>query len=479
MTRTDPFRLRLEQRVAVFVGEHAVLLRGERAVLMLSGGPDSMALLTLVRTLEHRLRLGLTLSAVHVDYRARGAESDRDRGLVERACAEAGVPLRVLRLERPPAGPSFQERAREVRYRFAREAAAACGGAVLVTGHNRDDQAETVLYRLAKYASPRALAGMPPRRGDLARPLLCLGAAEVRAYCAAAGIEYGEDASNATASYRRNVLRLEVLPRLEALNPRLSETLAASALQAAAEAEVLAGAVAGARARTRAPAGPDARAAAEVAALEAEPPALRALVLHELVAEVFGGHALVERRVVEALLALAARPGGGRVSLGRGFEAVREGGLLVIRRAAGPHGCAPVTLQGDDLEGAGAAAGFCGRRVRLAVLPGAAFDRAAAAAGEGFAGLAAAPARVVLRHPRRGERFAPAGLGGETTVARFLAAARVPPEQRRGAVVVEVDGATAWLGFRGPGGRPAARVAQPFLVDESTGCTLHVTLEEV
>ena len=218
----------------------------------------------------------------------------------------------------------------------------------------------------------------------------------------------------------------------------------------------------------------------DVAALAAEPPALRALVLHDLAVEALGGHALVERRLVEALLALAARPGGGRVSLGRGLEAAREGGLLVVRQAPPSHACPSVTLAGDGLEAgpAGVAAPFCGRRVRLVLLPGAAFDHAAAGAGEGFAGLTRPPALVVVRHPRRGERFAPAGLGDETTAARFLAAARVPPEERRRAVVLEVDGAVAWLGFRGPGGRPAGRVAQPFLVDESTVCTLHVTLEE-
>ena len=492
MPRSDPLCLRLERRVATFVAAHEVFRPAEGAVLMLSGGPDSMALLSVARAVDRRLGLGLALAAVHVDYRARGEHSDRDRALVEDACAAAGVPLHVLRLERPLTGAAFQARARDVRYRFAREVLERERAAVLVTGHNRDDQAETVLYRLAKYASPRGLQGMRPRGGDVARPLLCLGAAEVREYCAAAGIAWGEDASNERPAYARNALRLQVMPRLRELNPRLSETLAAAALQAAAEAEVLAAAVAEARGRAAVDAGPDGVAALDAAALAAEPPALRALVLHGLAVEVFGGHALVERRLVEALLALAARPRG-RVSLGRGFEAARVGGVLVVRPAAVPHVCPPVTLMGDDDVLAGddrtsgrdglalagpVSAAFCDRRVTLAPRPGAVFERGPAAAGEGFAGLAAAPARVLVRHPRRAERFAPAGLGGETTVARFLAAARVPPEERRRAVVLELDGATAWLAFRGPGGRLTARVAQPFLVDESTVCTLHVKLEE-
>jgi tRNA(Ile)-lysidine synthase len=484
MTRTDPLLRSVERRVTGFVAEHGLLRAEERLVLLLSGGADSMALLAIVRAVDRRLGLGLVFAAVHVDYGMRGADSDRDSELVERGCEAAGVPLHVLRLERRLGGPDFQARAREARYTFARDVAGAEGAHALVTGHNRDDQAETVLYRLTKYASPRGLAGMRPRDGDVARPLLCLGAAEVRAYCRAAGIAFGEDASNARPDYARNRLRLEVLPRLEALNPRAAETLAAAALQAAAEADVLDAAAAEALRRVRVDAGADVLAAVDVAALAAEPPALRALVLHDLLRDLMGGEALVERRLVEACLSLARRPGGGSASLGRGLVAAREGPMLVVRAAAPPHACADVAVQAGELRGAAGestsvTAAFCGRRYRLSLRRGPVYDRRAAAAGSGFAGLSAPPALVTLRHPRRGERFAPGGLGAETTVARFLAARRVPPQERRRAVLLDVDGAAAWVGFVAtPGGELRGRVAQPFLVDESTDCTLQVELEE-
>jgi tRNA(Ile)-lysidine synthase len=490
MTRADPLIAGTERRVCDFIRQRGVLRAEERVVLMLSGGADSMGLLALVRAADRRLGLGLDLAAVHVDYCTRGADSDRDRELVENACEAAGVRLRTLRLERPLGTAGFQARARGARYVFAREVAAREGADTLVTGHNRDDQAETVLYRLAKYASPRSLVGMRPRDADVARPLLCLGAAEVRAYCRAAGIAFGEDASNLTPAYARNALRLEVLPRLEALNPRVSETLAATALQAAAEADVLDTVAAEAERRVRADAEPDAVAAVDVAALAAEPEALRSLLLHDLLRGVMGGDALVERRLVEACLALAGRPGGGRASLGHGLVAAREGPLLVVREAARPHACAAVTVAGDQLiarpalpdaasagRPAAVVAEFCGRRYRLRLHRGPVLDRAAA--GVAFAGLAGPPSRVTLRHPRRGERFAPHGLGAETTVARFLAGGRVPPEQRRRAVVLDVDGRTAWVwSAAGQGGARTARVAEAFLVDESTDCTLTVELEE-
>ena len=475
MARLPAACLRLQRRVAESVTQTGTLRPGEHALLLLSGGADSMALLSLVRAVDRRLGLGLSLEALHVDYGLRGADSDRDRLIVARRCAEAEVPLHVERLRGRLSGRDFQARARDQRYGLARQLAEKHGCTVIVTAHNRDDQAETILYRLAKYASPRGLTGMRPRERGLARPLLGLGAAEIREYCRAAAVEYGEDVTNAAPLYARNVLRLEVLPRLEALNPRLAETLAASAAQAAAEADVLAEAAAAARTRVVRPPGRGEVAVIDLAALAAEPPALRALALHGLVRDAMGGEALVERRLVEALERLATRPDDtGRVSFGGGLEAVRARGSLRLRLTAPPHACAPTMLDGAELAaagGAGLTAGFCGGLWRLRLLPGGVFDREAALAGEGFAGLAGAPRRVTLRHPRRGERFAPLGLGGETTLARFLAAARVPAERRPLTPILDVDGRAAWVG-----GAPG-RVAQAFTVEDSSALTLHVVQE--
>ncbi len=374
-----------------------------------------MALLSLVRAADRRLSLGLRLAALHVDYGLRGADSDRDRRIVERACRETGLPLHVERLGGRLAGRDFQARAREQRYGLARQLAVEHGYGVVATAHNRDDQAETILYRLTKYASPRGLAGMRPRDGDLARPLLGLGAAEIREYCRAAGVEYGEDVTNTAPHYARNVLRLEVLPRLEALNPRLAETLAAAAEQAAAEADVLAAVAAGARERVVRPPGAGDLVVVDLTALAAEPPALRALVLHDLVREAMGGEALVERRIVEALLRLAERvDDAGRVSLGRGLEGVRGRGALRIRAVGAAHVCPQAVVDGAALAAAGEAGlavEFCARVWRLRLRPGAAFDREAALAGAAFAGLSgrAAARDAAARAPRRALRPARAG----------------------------------------------------------------------
>ncbi|MCX6363909.1 MAG: tRNA lysidine(34) synthetase TilS [Actinobacteria bacterium] len=450
MGGVDAASFRLERRVAGFVAREDVLRPGEHLLLMLSGGADSMALLALLPGVDVRLGLGLRLSALHVDYGARGADSDRDREIVTRACEAAGVPLHVVRLRRRLSGSSFQARARALRYARAEQIAVSNGCAVVVTAHNRDDQAETVLYRLAKYASPRGLAGMRPRERPparpLARPLLCLGAAEIREYCRARGVEYGEDVTNSRPVYARNALRLEVLPALQRLNPRVAETLADTAAMAAAEADVLAAATAAAAARAAWPKAPGDLAAFGIAALAVEPPALRALVLHDAAREALGGQALVERRVVEALLNLCTRrDDAGSAGLGRGLEAVRAGGVLRLRRREPAHVCRAAAIDGAALAatgGEGVALVACGRSFRARLQDGSALERDPARA---FIGLPGPPRRVTLRHPRRGERFAPLGLGHETTVARFLAGARAPAPERARAFVLAAGRGAAGL----------------------------------
>jgi tRNA(Ile)-lysidine synthase len=464
MTRSLTSPPSVERRVAAFIADSTVLRAGEKALLLLSGGADSMALLAILPRASRRLRLGLRLRALHVDYATRGADSDRDRRIVEEACAALRVPLDVVRLERKLAGADFQRRAREVRYRAAREVRARESFDVIVTAHNRDDQAETVLYRLTKYAAPSSLVGMRPREGDLARPLLCLSAAEIRSFCAARGVAYGEDVSNATTVYARNLLRHEVLPVLARINPSVVQTLADGAEVAAAEREVLRAAVDEAWGRVAVGEGGD---VLDVAALALEPPALRALCLRRLLQSAFGEEALIQRRLLAGLLDLAGTTVGvRRLALPEGREAVREYGRLRLTSRGRPHECEPVVVE------AGGTAIFCGRRFALRVLaqvPPA--ERLADHGASAFLAPAAPVRRLVLRHPRPGDAFRPLGMSATVSLSRFLAAAKVPADGRERAVVAEAEGTLAWVlpaeGVRG-------RVAEDFRVGCGSGEVLHL-----
>jgi len=480
VTRSCASAPSIARRVAAYVDEADVLCPGEKALLLLSGGADSMALLALLPGVSRRLGLGLRLRALHVDYATRGEDSERDRRIVEEACEAARVPLDVVRLERKLAPSDFQRRARELRYRAAREVCAREDLDAVATAHNRDDQAETVLYRLAKYAAPSSLVGMRPREGDLARPLLCLTAAEIRAYCAARGIAYGDDVTNATTVYARNLLRHEVLPVLARINPSVVDTLAEGADVAAAERVVLEAALDEAWGRAAVGEGGD---VLDVAALAQEPPALRALCLRRLLQGVYGEEALVERRLLAALDDLVGTVAGSRrLSLPGGYEAVREYGSLRVARRDPAHACEPVLLR------VGSAATFCGRRFAATVVAEApAVERviagiaqapvgahAAANGGEAVFTLASPVESLVLRHPRRGDAFQPFGMSARVSVLRFLAAAKVPAGDRERAVVAEIGGALAWVS---PFAGSVGRIAEQFRVGPRTRVVLRLTEE--
>jgi tRNA(Ile)-lysidine synthase len=451
----------LRRRATSFVSAGELLKPGERALLMLSGGADSMALLDIVRAVDGRLGLGLELAALHVDYATRGAASARDRRIVEDACRALAVPLHVVRLARKPVGPGFQERARRIRYDAARKIVERGDADVVVTAHNRDDQAETVLYRLVKYAAPSSLRAMRPREQELARPLLCLGAAELRAYCAALGIAFGNDESNDTDDYRRNLVRHEVLPVLETINPRVTETLADAAALADDEHVVVAAAVEAAWARVARPVANlrgEPSWELDVKALGAETAALRALCLRRLVFDALGDERLLGRRLTQRLERLAGDTAGSRaVTLGGGLEAVREYDRLAVRARGGAHSCPSAVLS------PGSSTVFCGRRFRAELIVGASFEQTTVAA---WLGVGRPDHEVVLRHPRRGDRLRPFGMASDVLLSDLFTAGRVPRARRPHAVVAELDGRLAWVC---PG-----RSSEWFRVTSGTPYTLHI-----
>jgi tRNA(Ile)-lysidine synthase len=224
-------------RVARAIGEGGLLRPGDRCLVAVSGGPDSVALLDLLGALAPRL--GVALVVGHVDHGTRGEEGRRAAALVARLAAATGLEYREARLPAagcPPAEAALRRARYEALARLAREAG--CG--VVAVAHHREDQAETVLLRLLRGAGPRGLAGMAPARAlphpeggaplRLVRPLLDVPRADLARRVAERGLPTQADPTNADRRYARNALRLDLLPPLRArVNPRLDEALATTA----------------------------------------------------------------------------------------------------------------------------------------------------------------------------------------------------------------------------------------------------------
>ena len=285
-------------------------------VAMLSGGRDSVCLLDLAV----RARGAEAVRVLHVNYGLR-EEADEDASFCAQMCERLGVALELERPQRPDDAGNLQAWARTVRYSAAARVAEPTG-ATIVTGHTADDQVETILYRLASSPSRRALLGMRPRDGRLARPLLGTTRAETTAYCEERGLPWSDDASNEEADYKRNLVRRDLVPQLEKVHPAAKENVLRTAALLREEAELL-----------------DSLVDAELAGGEGvEPgsirharfaelhPALRRLVLQRLADQAAGRPVAGAARFAEQVAGL--HRGGSVLDLGGGVRAVLKGGVV-------------------------------------------------------------------------------------------------------------------------------------------------------
>jgi tRNA(Ile)-lysidine synthase len=215
----------LGTRFLLHVQRTGLLPADGHVLVALSGGLDSSVLLHLLRFHGGALRV----SAAHFDHALRpdsGADADRVRGL----CAAWSVPLQVQRAEWAPVSEAD---AREIRYAFLHAAAARSGADSIATAHHADDQAETVLFRLARGTGVTGLAGIPERRGIIVRPLLPFGRAELLDYAKHVGLRWREDPTNVELRFDRNRIRHIVLPALDAVRPGAARRIAAAAARVA------------------------------------------------------------------------------------------------------------------------------------------------------------------------------------------------------------------------------------------------------
>ena len=180
------------EQVENLIEEYAMLPPGGTVLCAVSGGADSVCLLHLLR--ERAGRGEFSLAAAHYDHRLRGEDSTADAQFVENLCKMWTIPLCLgsgdVAGEARRRGKGVEETARAMRYAFLEEAAAQAGADVIATAHNADDNAETLLLHLVRGTGLQGLAGIPPRRGKVVRPLLTVTRAEIRAYLEKNGLTW-------------------------------------------------------------------------------------------------------------------------------------------------------------------------------------------------------------------------------------------------------------------------------------------------
>lgn len=384
---------------------------GAKVLVAFSGGADSTALLAAA------VQAGYSVMALHCNFHLRGAESDRDERFCREMAARIGAGLLVrhfdVKARVAATGESVEMAAREMRYAWFDEVHAS-EGAPLLTAHHNADNVETFFLNLLRGSGLRGLAGIPPRRGYIMRPLLGVGKEEILEYLASSGLDYVTDSTNLQPDFRRNMLRLEILPELERRFPGATDAVGHTMDNLRRDSDLLHRFVDDERRRRTSPSG-----ALSLDGLGKED---ATLLFHLLDGAL--DYATVERILLSHGLSGKIFSGGGgvRFLLDRGYLSKIEGD----REARAPEISATVLPVGE----------FHPSRDTMEIwLDGSVLDTP-----EG---------EWELRTWRHSDRIAPFGMRGTRAVSSIIAEARVPLTEKGNIWVLTFGGELIWVvGFR-------------------------------
>ena len=433
--------LNLPARFRAFIRRHALITPHDRVLVAVSGGIDSAVLLHLLAGERTRSRYALLVA--HFNHGLRGADADADEAFVRQLAAEYGLPfvagradVRAIAASR---GSGIEEAARAQRYSFLEHLLTEHSCTRCATGHNADDNAETVLFHLFRGSGMRGLAGIPVARnnGTIIRPLLFASRDEIAAFAARTGIRFREDPSNATDDHTRNIIRHHILPVVrERIQPDIAQTvLRTSALMRDADAFITTTARTGLD-------GPLTRRTGEevllpLSLLSPRPEAVQSAMIVEALAEVTGtrpGFATVQR-----VLALRTARSGARAFLQDGWLAARvRGGIRIGRLTATGAYVMPVE-PGTPLA-------VRGGTLLCEPAPRAMFDARPRQPGEYVDAALTGRSGLQVRSWRAGDAFVPLGMRRTKKLSDFFIDARVPAHDRhRTPLLTTAEGAIIWV----------------------------------
>jgi len=459
---SDPFFVQkmlseLEQKVAGFVRANALFDSMDAVLLAVSGGADSMALLYAMCALKSRGILSAALSCAHINHQLRGVEADEDEALVRLQAEE--LKLRVISRRIDVQGfarankLSIETAARNLRRETLLTIAGDNGCSAVATGHQKNDNAETVLQRLARGTGYRGLAGIWPGRtfgGDVrfVRPLLCVTRDEIVAYLRKQNVQWRVDHTNADCGYRRNYIRHRLLPALqEQCSGSVVEQLSALAQSAHRFHRLV-------QARSKSAWSEladvrDGQVTFDLHRFVSEPPMVRVALIRCGLAALGCGERDLTQRHYEGIVRLAEGSAAGKkLTLPGRFVAQRDAGALVLapagkkgRRGQWAKECAQITIPGQTR--------FVGCVIEAAFLqaPDTDFEKFKVEKTNCVEWFDRDKLKLPLsvRFRNTGDRFWPLGMPAEKKVGKFLTAAQVPQRIRRKVLIIADREKIIWV----------------------------------
>lgn len=222
----------LVSKVKATLKKHRLLKTGDKTLVSVSGGPDSVALLSILHELKDEFQWNLEVA--HINHKLRGKESDKDLEFVRKLADKNGLQFHSSHVNTKKFAKdkklSLEDAARQIRYNFLEKTTQKIKADKIALGHTQNDQAETVLMRLFRGSGTLGLSGIPIRRGKFVRPLLEVSREEVLKYLKQNKLSYRIDKSNLTAQFLRNRIRAKFLPWLKKwINPEIVSTMSRTA----------------------------------------------------------------------------------------------------------------------------------------------------------------------------------------------------------------------------------------------------------
>ncbi|MCR5691792.1 MAG: tRNA lysidine(34) synthetase TilS [Eubacterium sp.] len=218
----------MQEKFVKFIEQEKLIDPGDRILLGVSGGADSLCLLFLLNEIKEKYDLDLHI--LHLHHGIRGKEADRDADFVADLARKLGLPFCLVKEDVPAyakkEGLTEEEAGRILRYRAFETYGEEHDCDKIALAHHRDDQAETLLFHLFRGTGPHGMAGMPLKRGKIIRPLLFASRSEIEEFMEERGLAFCQDSTNEDTAYSRNIIRLEILPLAkDKINPQVAKHL--------------------------------------------------------------------------------------------------------------------------------------------------------------------------------------------------------------------------------------------------------------
>ena len=317
----------LENKVLRFTRDFELIQKGDKILVAVSGGADSLTLLYILHKLQ--AELGISLHIAHLDHQLRDKEAERDARYVARIARALNIPATIDKRDvsgyRSTHNLSLEEAAREVRYSFLAETARALGINKVAVGHTQNDQVETILLHIIRGTGTQGLQGLQPRRImqfaghriTLIRPLLNVKREETEEYCAQLHLKPCQDRSNYSFSHLRNRIRQELLPLLKTYNPGIYDSLLRLGTVAGDELSILEAEIQEIRPEITRREG-NALVVSKAGLLKLGP-ALQRQFLRQAIGELLGTLKDIEARHIEEILGALKKPAGKKIILPEGL----------------------------------------------------------------------------------------------------------------------------------------------------------------